>query len=141
MEDIVSYYYDKEANVLIDGDMGAVVFDIFKVITPNELMLFKLKQDYMIFKKGNQVIELHWPEFEDDDDEYYIAEQSYNSRVYYYDSKANAFINEQGFVDLDVFKLITPNELYLFKAKNDKHSSSPPAAIHKNGVTLWPDQT
>jgi len=40
--------YDSVANVIYD-EGGAIVFNIFSIITPNELYLFKIKKESMIF--------------------------------------------------------------------------------------------
>lgn len=56
-EDIKTLWYDKSNNILIDED-GFVVHDIFEYITPNELALFKLKEEWMLIRN----IELVWPD-------------------------------------------------------------------------------
>lgn len=42
----VTLYYDKDKNVMMD-DAGFVVFDIFHIISPNTLYLFKTKKEDM----------------------------------------------------------------------------------------------
>lgn len=57
-------FYLKEDNVFIDGE-GEIIFEIFEVITPNDLYLFKKHKKYMVFNHHTQLdilVELYWPE-------------------------------------------------------------------------------
>lgn len=68
-EDVIQLYYDKERNKFVD-DGGFIVYNIFSIITPNDLFLFKYHKQYMIVHhRDNQEIgvELFYPE----EDEYY----------------------------------------------------------------------
>ena len=91
-EDLVGLYYDPRCNHFEDAD-GDIVFDIFKIISPNDIYLFRQKQDYMMVphrQRKDIRVELHYPaegdcnycdnfeachgyldECEDDDDEHH----------------------------------------------------------------------
>ncbi|HZJ76714.1 MAG TPA: hypothetical protein VFC70_03290 [Oscillospiraceae bacterium] len=58
-DDYVMYlYYDYEKNYFLD-EMGFVVYDIFRYITPNELMVFKYyNEDIRIERSNGDIIEL-----------------------------------------------------------------------------------
>ena len=63
--DYVSYYYDDERNVMIDED-GTEIFNIFEIISPNMLYLFKTKkQDMFVYGVDGQYVELVYPLAED----------------------------------------------------------------------------
>lgn len=65
MCDYVSYYYDDERNVMIDED-GTEIFNIFEIIPPNMLYLFKTKkQDMFVYGVDGQYVELVYPFAED----------------------------------------------------------------------------
>ena len=66
-EDTVGLFYVKEWNVFMDED-GFIVWDIFEIITPNDLFLFKKNQEYMLIPHCTApgvLVELFW---QDDDD-------------------------------------------------------------------------
>ena len=55
-------YYDKENNIMID-EWGEPVFNIFEIITPNTLHLFKQHKDYMVARTlSGELVELMYPE-------------------------------------------------------------------------------
>ena len=61
---VVSLYLDKEANVMFDCN-GVTVYDIYNYVTPNQLYLFKTKQESMSFVKDEDlVVELIYPYLE-----------------------------------------------------------------------------
>lgn len=54
-------YYDIEANVIYD-EHGINLFNIFSVITPNDLYLFKNKKETIEIRGTNgHMVELIWP--------------------------------------------------------------------------------
>ena len=54
-------YYDIEANVIYD-EHGINLFNIFSVITPNDLYLFKKKKETIEVRGTNgRMVELIWP--------------------------------------------------------------------------------
>lgn len=58
-----TFYYDRDENYLFD-EFGNVVFNIYNYITPNDFMLFKVKQKDMIVRTRRGLdIELLYPEF------------------------------------------------------------------------------
>ena len=62
---IEQYYYDRENNWFIDAG-GFVVFNIFLIITPVTLFVFKHQKEYMLVTSmTGELVELIWP----DDDE------------------------------------------------------------------------
>lgn len=68
MYDNLALYYDEENNVFIDGE-GEVVFEIFEIITPNDLYLFKHNKIDVIVNHSTipgALVELYFP------DDYFI---------------------------------------------------------------------
>lgn len=58
-----TFYYDIDENYLFD-EFGNVVYNIYNYITPNDFMLFKVKQEDMIVRTRRGLdIELLYPEF------------------------------------------------------------------------------
>lgn len=59
-DDITPYYYDPEDNTIRD-DGGFIIYDIYRIISPGALLLFKQKQETVVMKdlSGN-LIELVW---------------------------------------------------------------------------------
>jgi hypothetical protein len=67
--DSIGMYYDRDNNIFVDED-GFPIYEIFTMITPNDLYLFKKKKCYMIVNHKtlkNVVCELYWL---DDDSDY-----------------------------------------------------------------------
>lgn len=67
MYDNMALYYLKDDNVFMDGE-GEIVFEIFEVISPNDLYLFKRNKEYTIVNHHTQpglLVELYWPEEEE----------------------------------------------------------------------------
>lgn len=63
-DDVVQLYYYPIDNVFVDGG-GFQVFDIFTMITPNDLFLFKYHKHYMIFPHATipgVAVEMIWPD-------------------------------------------------------------------------------
>lgn len=55
-------YYVKEENYMIDSD-GRIVYDLFRLITPSQLRLFKEREEWMIVQGvDGDLIELIYPE-------------------------------------------------------------------------------
>ncbi len=68
-EEVISLYYTRDDNVFIDED-GNIVWNIFELITPNDLYLLRRHQEYMVVRHRTLpgvVCELHCPS----EDEYY----------------------------------------------------------------------
>lgn len=60
--EIEQLYYDCEENVMFDAD-GYIVFDIFRLITPSQLQIFKEGQTWMMVQgKNGLAIELIYPD-------------------------------------------------------------------------------
>lgn len=65
--DDVTLFYDDLRNVIID-EGGYIVYNIFSIITPNTLRLFRYYKDHMIVRGiHGQTVELIWPEHEYED--------------------------------------------------------------------------
>lgn len=65
----VGLFYVKEWNVFMD-EGGFIVWNIFEIITPNDLFLFKKYKEYMIIPHCTEpgvLVELFWPDDEDGD--------------------------------------------------------------------------
>lgn len=69
--EIVSFWYDKEKNILTD-DNGWPVYDIFRYITPNQYRLFLEKEGVFYIKKSETLVyEFNYPFDEEDEEDYY----------------------------------------------------------------------
>ena len=69
-EDAIGLFYVKEWNVFQDED-GFIVWNIFEIISPNDLFLFKKNKEYMLVPHSTipgVLVELFWPD--DDDGDY-----------------------------------------------------------------------
>jgi len=63
-EDSIGLFYDEERNIFIDED-GFIVWDLFEIITPNDLFLFKLNKEYMLVKHVSMkevLVEMYYPD-------------------------------------------------------------------------------
>jgi hypothetical protein len=70
-EDPIRLWYDDVRNVMMD-EGGYVIFNIFYIISPQVLSLFKKKKEYMIVHgQQGQLVELFYPVDVDDNDVYY----------------------------------------------------------------------
>lgn len=77
MGESLALYYLKEENVFMDGE-GEIVFEIFEIITPNDLYLFKRHKAYMIASHRTEpgiFVELYWPE--DEEERYFDVGDDY----------------------------------------------------------------
>lgn len=64
--DLSVLYFDPVNNAMFDAD-GNVVWDIFNVITPGQLYLFKKKKEWMLVQGVNgQTVELCYPTKDND---------------------------------------------------------------------------
>jgi hypothetical protein len=70
MFDVINLFYDPERNAIFD-DCGFMVFDIYKLITPNRLFLFKKQKQHMsTWDEHGDLIVLYYGEGEDRNYEY-----------------------------------------------------------------------
>ena len=70
MFDIVNLFYNPETNVISD-ECGFMVFDIFNIVTPNRLFLFKQQKQHMsTWNDFGDLIVLYYGEGEDGNYEY-----------------------------------------------------------------------
>jgi hypothetical protein len=59
--EVYTYYYNEEKNIMIDED-GQEIFNIFSIITPNALYLFKEnKEDMFVYGIHGELVELVYP--------------------------------------------------------------------------------
>lgn len=65
--EFMTLYYMKDDNMFMDGE-GFIIYDLFEIITPNDLYMFRKDREDMIVKhatiKGYWV-EILWPEEND----------------------------------------------------------------------------
>lgn len=74
--DAIGLFYDRDNNVFIDED-GYIVWNMYEMITPNDMFLFKKKREYMVVNHKTLpgvVCELYYPE----EDEYYFDKDPRN---------------------------------------------------------------
>ena len=56
---VLGFFYNPVKNLFIDGD-GFIVYEIFRILSPGQLILFKKnKTDFCVRHKDN-VIQLYW---------------------------------------------------------------------------------
>ena len=59
-------FYQAEDNYIID-ERGCTVFDIFRIISPNQLYLFKLNKGYMfVVGRNGEMVELIYEDYRDE---------------------------------------------------------------------------
>jgi len=55
-------YYDPETNLIVD-ECGFIIFDIFRVVSPGVLLVFKARRSYMLaYGLNGEMIELFYME-------------------------------------------------------------------------------
>ena len=60
---VIVMLYDHENNYFID-ETGYIIYELFKYITPNELLLFKqMNEDLFILRPNGDYIEMIAPEY------------------------------------------------------------------------------
>ena len=62
--DSIGLFYDAESNRFVDED-GFIIWSIFEIITPNDLLLFKLNRCYTLVRHRSipeVLVELYYPE-------------------------------------------------------------------------------
>lgn len=60
---VIVLFYDHENNYFID-ETGSIIYELFKYITPNELLLFKqVNEDLFILRPNGDYIEMIAPEY------------------------------------------------------------------------------
>lgn len=58
------YFYDPDQNVFVD-ERGYIIFDIFRIVSPRVLLLFKMKKEYMLIRDPDGfLVELIYPDDE-----------------------------------------------------------------------------
>ena len=55
----IGLIYNPKKNIFVDMD-GFIVYGLFRLITPGQLMLFKESKQDMTFYKNRDVISLYW---------------------------------------------------------------------------------
>ena len=60
---VIVMFYDYENNYFVDEN-GCIIYELFKYITPNELLLFKqMNEDLFILRPNGDYIEMIAPEY------------------------------------------------------------------------------
>lgn len=60
---VIVMFYDYENNYFVD-ETGTIIYELFKYITPNELLLFKqMNEDLFILRPNGDYIEMIAPEY------------------------------------------------------------------------------
>lgn len=55
----ISFFYNPIMNIFIDAD-GFVVYEIFRLVSPGQLILFKKNKKDMTLKHKGNIITLYW---------------------------------------------------------------------------------
>ena len=55
----IGFFYNPIKNLFIDTD-GFVVYEIFRFVSPNQLLLFKMKKEDIHFRYKENTICLYW---------------------------------------------------------------------------------
>ena len=96
-----SIYYDDNSN-LFEDEHGNIEYDMSAVMPFDAIMKYKKVGGTYITRSNGEDIEVVFP----------IKEEH---RSLYYCSKDNVIENEEGFIVYNIFSIITPNDLMLFK--------------------------
>lgn len=55
----IGFFYNPVKNLFVDGD-GFVVYEIFRLVSPGQLMLFKKNKKDMRIQHNGDIIQLYW---------------------------------------------------------------------------------
>lgn len=129
---ILELYYDSEENLFYD-QCGIRVRDIFEVLTPNDIFLFKRNPKCNVFlhRKYPRILceiltqSAYYPE---------------DRMALYFIEEDNVFMDGEGDVVIDeIFEVISPNDLYLLKRNKEnmvvRHRTEPGIIVE----LFWPE--
>jgi hypothetical protein len=110
---VVSLYYDSGANIVLDDDDN-IVYDLFRIIPPYIFYLYKERRGtyYVESKTDKDVLyEFIFPEDGNYDED--------EITTLHYNEIKNIMCDNEGQEIFNIFSIITPNTLYLFKKKKE----------------------
>jgi hypothetical protein len=109
--EVVSLFYQDEANAFIDEDGRFLSADSFHIISPGRFEYLKKcgGAEYVNGDKPGTVYELIFTTYDEDD----------GRPAYYYDRNRNRFSDDGGYDILNIFGIVSPNMIYLFKTKKE----------------------
>jgi hypothetical protein len=130
MSECVAYitiYYNDNENTFEDED-GDESYDISEIMDNDQIMSYKKDGGTCYHRIGNDI---------DGQDFEVVFPTRPTDRTLYYDIKENVMYDENGHTAYNIFNIITPNELYLFKHKKETMDV---AGVHGGSVELiWPN--
>ena len=104
--EVLTIYYDDNINLFKDED--GIEFEITSIMSNDDIIYYKkVGGTYSIVKSDDIVYEVDFP-----------FNNGYN-RILIYWKEDNLFTDEEGQIIFNIFSLITPNDLYLFKKNKD----------------------
>lgn len=122
--DIITIYYDCNSNLFEDDD--GIEYGLSSIISDEDMILYKEFGGTYYY----------------DDPEFYIRYEvifpkNDPNRTLYYDIEANLMFDEHGNIMYNIFSLISPNDLYLFK--KNKKTMDVYGRSGGNIELIWPD--
>jgi hypothetical protein len=110
-EEVISLLYDDYEDCLIDPD-GRPFLDTLNIISPGRFRYMKRVRgvEYVKGVKAGIVYELIFEELDGFEE---------RRRTLYYDIKKNLFFDDDSFEVWNLFSIVSPNMVYLFKHKKE----------------------
>jgi hypothetical protein len=109
--EVVSLFYNNKTNSFIDEYGHFLPADTFHVISPGRFEFLKKcgGAEYVKSDKPNTAYELIFTTYDEDD----------GRETYYYDSNKNRFSDDDSYDIFNIFSIVSPNMIYLFKTKKE----------------------
>jgi len=108
MDVLSTIYYDDNTNLFHDED--GIEYGI-----PDKIMPFDM---VMLYKKVGGTFHVKDLEYDEEYDIEFPTSRSLNRKLHY-DEVENVMYDEYGDIVFNIFSIITPNDLYLFKKKKE----------------------
>jgi len=100
--EVTTIYYDYNKNLFYD-EFGQIEYDITDIMPFEQVMIYKKVGGTYYTKINGEVFEIEFP----------ISIS--NDRALYYYAKDNTMCDDDGDIIYNIFSIITPNDLMLFK--------------------------
>lgn len=118
-----SIYYNVNENTFEDDD-GDESYDISEIMENDQILFYKKTGGTCYAHVDGEDFEIVFPIPEED-------------RTLYYDLEANVMYDEYGATVFNIFSIISPSDLYLFK--KEKRSKEVPGTYSGSVDLIWPD--
>ncbi|MFA6661466.1 MAG: hypothetical protein WCS56_00365 [Bacilli bacterium] len=118
-----SIYYNVNENTFEDDDGDTDIYDISEILENDQIIYYKRVGGTCYAHVDGEDYEVVFP----------IPEEE---RTLYYDIEENVMYNEYGDTVFNIFSIISPNDLYLFK--RERHSKEVPGVNGGSVELIWP---